>query len=234
MATLSGISLSFFIGQTSTSVTYNTATVLEGFNVDSAADLIDAYGFLQHGPGCMLGLSSQASSDNAFTLADLFKLVSIDALLDGSTQVKLCKERQNISGLPEPINGMWYYPQSNNKTIFTLCAKPVSQPENDRLIGLPFDLPGCHFTNQTIMVTKTGYLTRSIDSSTGEMEEYVNSFGSFSIQTQLTLRNSDVPACQCWIGVSPTDLSLTLQWVKVRARFAAYRSRIMLSLHESS
>ncbi|KAL8993712.1 MAG: hypothetical protein Q9169_006143 [Polycauliona sp. 2 TL-2023] len=220
VALLTDTTLSFFLGESTTSMTFKSSAVSEGFNIDLPAGTVDSYGFTENGAGLMLGLSAQASSDNTFTLTNFLQLVGIeDSLLDGSTQLKLCKGKQGIANLPDPINGVWYYPQNNSKTVITMCAQAETPPNNNRLIGLSLDIPGCNFSNSTIMVTKSGYLTSTYvaDSGSSIPEPYVCSTGSFCIQSQLSLGNPASMTCQCWIDVNEDSLSLTLQWDKTQS-----------------
>ena len=211
VASIFDITVAFSFGK-STSLTFKSSNVLGGFNINSTAGVTDSYGFLENGAGMLLGLSTATSG--TFKLRDLLALVGIqDSLLDGDTELVMCSEKRNLIGLPEPLNGMWYYPQNNNNTVFTIWAQP-SVPTQDRLVGVDIDIPGCHFSDSTIIVTKSGSLTSAIDSS-GQSDDYVCSTGSFCLQTHLDLGSPAISSCQCWISVFPTGLSLTLQWVKV-------------------
>ncbi|KAL8802317.1 MAG: hypothetical protein Q9182_003895 [Xanthomendoza sp. 2 TL-2023] len=220
IALITDIGLSFFIGNTTTSMTLKSSSVAAGFNVDSLADIVDSYGFMENGTGIMFGISAQASSESEFTLADLLRLVGIqDSLLDGSTLLQLSMRKQGVENLPDPMNVLFYLPQNNNKIILTVSAQAATASEKGRLIGLAYDIPGCTFTNSTILVTKSGYSTSAYvsDSGSSEPEEYVCSVGSLCLQSKVSLGDSAKMTCQCWIGVGNGSLSLTLQWAKLQS-----------------
>ncbi|KAL8699729.1 MAG: hypothetical protein Q9224_001288 [Gallowayella concinna] len=217
VALITDIGLSFFIGETTTSMTLKSSSVAAGFNVDSIAGVVDSYGYIENGTGILFGVYAQASSESKFTLADLLRLVGIqDSLLDGSTLLQLSMSKQRVENLPDPMNGLFYLPQNNHKIIFTVSAQAATAPEKGRLIGLPFDIPGCTFADSTILVTKSGYSTSAYVSDDGSSgpEDYVCSVGSLCIQSRFSLGDSARMDGQCWIAVSDESLSLTLQWAK--------------------
>ena len=157
--------------------------------------LIDDYGFKQAGSGIMFGLSAVDSKLTAdgFTLGDLLTLVGIPSgsegtfLLDQGTKLQLCHEKMpSGSTLPDPINGMWFFPGENKKTLLTVCAKPLVDSGDGHLIGLDVEIPGCQFSNCVIAVMKQGRLVPT-PKTQDDPNDYCVTTGSFCIRSNLIL-----------------------------------------------
>ena len=235
---LEGLRLSFTIGTTQTVLTFNSAltAIQASFNVSSVRDplsppilqkatsqltqpdVIDSYGFVRSIPGIMFGLdvaSCEFGSDG-LKLQDIMRLVGLDnSLLDLDTPLKVRYEPfAQGSLLKDPINGVWYHPQDNERTTLAICAEATAANTNNRLLGLNFDVPGCLFSDCTIMVMEQGHFLSTTDVVGGvkTTENFAANLGSLCIQATLARGSSDTAKSQCWIGVSGSQISLTMQW----------------------
>ena len=191
-------------------LTYNTASTMQAFNLDPAAvsSSIDDQGYLNSSVGLLVGLVPDDQVDMfMITMAEAFQLLDFPfptGLLVADAQLSILTDTS-------AINGFWLFPANNNSVIWRMCFAPYKQTSAS---WLAVDVGGLTVTGKSLFIRKQADQRDTIKpgiSGSTAATSYIVSQNDLCLSASVKMSATGTP-WDTFISVSATSLGFVMRW----------------------